>query len=66
MGVTNIAEGMGRYSDKEKLHFIGIAFGSLYETTPQLQLALDFNYISQDEFNIVESQVLNIPKCYLD
>ena len=53
---------MGRFSDKEKIHFIEIAFGSLYETMSQLELALDFNYIEQEEFNTIESEVINISK----
>ena len=59
---SNIAEGMGRFSDKEKLHFIEIAFGSLYETMSQIELALDFNYITQNEFNNMEEQVVVISK----
>ena len=47
---------MGRFSDKEKIHFIEIALGSLYETMSQLELALDFNYIEQEEFNTIESE----------
>lgn len=59
---SNIAEGMGRFSDKEKLHFIEIAFGSLYETMSQIELALDFNYITQNEFVNMEEQVVVISK----
>ena len=59
---SNIAEGMGRFSDKEKLHFIEIAFGSLYETMSQIELAFDFNYITQDDFNNMEEQVVVISK----
>ena len=59
---SNIAEGMGRFSDKEKLHFIEIAFGSLYETMSQLELALDFDYITQNDFNNMENQVIVISK----
>lgn len=59
---SNIAEGMGRFSDKEKLHFIEIAFGSLYETMSQIELALDFNYITQNEFVNMEEQVIVISK----
>ena len=44
---SNIAEGMGRISDKEKVHFIEIAYSSLMETYCQLQLANDLNYITK-------------------
>ena len=33
---SNIAEGSGRYSIREKIHFIEIAYGSLTETLCQL------------------------------
>ena len=46
---SNIAEGMGRISVKEQIHFIEIAFGSLNETMCQLELAYELNYISQED-----------------
>lgn len=46
---SNIAEGMGRMSVKEQIHFIEIAFGSLNETMCQLELAFELNYISQED-----------------
>ena len=46
---SNIAEGMGRMSVKEQIHFIEIAFGSLNETMCQLELAYELNYISQED-----------------
>ncbi|AUT02541.1 hypothetical protein CLI64_20305 [Nostoc sp. CENA543] len=36
---ANIAEGRGRYNDRENRHFIKIARGSLYETISWLRLA---------------------------
>lgn len=49
---SNIAEGSGRISVKEKVHFISIAYGSLMEVYCQLQIAVELRYI-QDE-NIEE------------
>ena len=46
---SNIAEGSGRASKKEKIHFIEIAFGSLTETYCQLLIAKDLGYITDDE-----------------
>lgn len=48
---SNIAEGSGRFSYKEKIHFIEIAYGSLTEALCQLDIAHDLNYITDDEFN---------------
>lgn len=48
---SNIAEGSGRFSFKEKIHFIEIAYGSLTEALCQLDIAHDLNYITDDEFN---------------
>ena len=59
---SNIAEGMGRFSDKEKVHFLEIAFGSLYETMSQLELSLAFNYLSQEDFCELEQNVIEIAK----
>ena len=47
---SNIAEGSGRYSIREKIHFIEIAYGSLTETLCQLDIAHDLSYISEKEF----------------
>lgn len=48
---SNIAEGAGRFSLKEKIHFIEIAYGSLTETLCQLDIAHDLEYITDEEFN---------------
>lgn len=47
---SNIAEGSGRFSIKEKIHFIEIAYGSLTETLCQLDIAHDLGYINDKEF----------------
>ena len=59
---SNIAEGMGRVSEKDKLHFIEFAFGSLYETMSQIEIAFDLEYITQEEYNNVENQVTQIAR----
>ena len=58
----NIAEGFGRFSSKEKAHFIEIAFGSLTEVICELELSLDEGYISQNEFYCAEEQLIVISK----
>lgn len=46
---SNIAEGNGRISIKERLHFIAIAYGSLVEAYSQLLIAVDLGYISTSD-----------------
>ncbi len=47
---SNIAEGKGHASDKEFLHFLYHARGSLYELETQLMLAKKLKYISEEQF----------------
>ena len=54
---SNIAEGSGRFSIKEKIHFIEIAYGSLTETLCQLDIAHDLDYINDKEFEDVKERV---------
>ena len=41
---SNIAEGCGRVSLREKIHFLEIAYGSMLESYSQIQLSVDLNY----------------------
>jgi len=50
----NIAEGKGRNSDKEYIHFLYIARGSLYETITLLNIFRNRNWISEDKLNEFE------------
>lgn len=59
---SNIAEGSGRYSIKEKNHFIEIAYGSLTETLCQLDISRDLGYISDLEFSNEKERVNIIAK----
>ena len=56
---SNIAEGSGRFSVKEKIHFLEIAYGSLTETLCQLDIAHDLSYINDEEFN-TEKEKINV------
>lgn len=48
---SNIAEGFGRGSIKEKTHFYKIALGSILEVQNQLLIARDVGYLSRDDFH---------------
>lgn len=54
---SNVAEGLGRYSTKEQVHFIEIAYGSLREVDCQLDIACDLNYVSADDIREVQNQI---------
>lgn len=53
---SNIAEGSGRKSYKEKIHFIEIAFGSMTEAFSQLQNAQDLGYVTEQEVENLRPQ----------
>ncbi len=46
---SNIAEGVNRYSVKDKAHFIEMAFGSLMEVSSQIELAEELGYITEED-----------------
>ena len=48
--IANIAEGLGRRSDKEFANFLNMAHGSAAEVQSHLYIALDLNYIEQASF----------------
>ena len=59
---SNIAEGCGRISHKEKNHFVEIAYGSLMESFCQLQIAYDLGYLTQEEVDSLRSDAQIIAK----
>jgi four helix bundle protein len=59
---SNIAEGSGRNSYKEKSHFIEIAYGSLMEAFSQLQIAQDLGYLTQDDIDGIRPSFISVAK----
>ena len=59
---SNIAEGLGRKSANEVIHFLHISRGSLYELETQCYLSFDQNYISESILNDVLKQILSCKK----
>ena len=57
---SNIAEGSGRNSFKEKVHFLEFSYGSLMEVLSQMDVACDIEYITVEEFNNFEVMVENV------
>ena len=57
---SNIVEGLSRTTDKEKHHFLNIAYGSLMETLCQLDISADLGYISNDELKNIEDESVEL------
>lgn len=51
---------MGRYSTKEQVHFLEIAFGSLMEVSAQTDVVCDLSYITSDELKTIGGKVENV------
>ncbi|MCR5423776.1 MAG: four helix bundle protein [Bacteroidales bacterium] len=62
---SNIAEGVNRYSVKDKSHFIEMSYGSLMEVSSQFEIAEELGYItvedrmSMDELIKEEARILS-------
>lgn len=55
---SNIAEGCGRNTSKEIIHFLYIARGSLYELETQLYLSADQKYLCEEKFATMLNQAI--------
>ena len=54
---SNIAEGITRYSNKDKVHFLEMSYGTLMEVMSQIEVALDEGYIQNDQFSNLETLI---------
>jgi four helix bundle protein len=59
---SNIVEGCGRNSDGELSRFLTIAMGSAAETEYQILLAKDLKYIENDEYLLLDKEIIEIRK----
>jgi four helix bundle protein len=59
---SNIAEGAGRNSDKEFIHFLSIAQASSYELETQLIISKNLNYLSLEELNHLSELIEEVQK----
>lgn len=46
---SNIAEGINRFSVRDKAHFIEMAYGSLMEVSSQFEIANELDFITDEE-----------------
>ena len=59
---TNIAEGCGRNSNAQLANFLQIATGSSSELQYQIILSKDLSYITEEVFNELHADVVDIRK----
>ncbi len=60
--MNNIAEGYERNGNKDFRNFLYISKGSAAEVRSMLDLALDFNYLSNDEYQVMRVLSIEISK----
>jgi len=59
---SNIAEGLTRRTNPDKIHFLNLADGSLSEIDTQLEISLRLRFITYENFELVENQVVTVQK----
>lgn len=57
---SNIAEGKGRGSDRELVHFLHCARGSAYEVQTQLEIAQQLGYLTKEEAIALSSKAAEV------
>ncbi len=62
---SNIAEGFGRQSIKEKIQFYFLANGSITEVKNQLLIAKDVGYISSQDYQTVHNLLMDTHRLLL-
>jgi four helix bundle protein len=58
--VSNVAEGSGRQNAKEKARYTEIAYSSALELLSQLIISLDLEYIDQESYVGIRTQIEEI------
>lgn len=57
---SNIAEGTGRSTYKEKLRFLEMAYGSLLELFSQFQVSFDLGYINEVQYLEMRNLIIHV------
>lgn len=57
---SNLAEGSGRNSFKDKARFTEIAYSSSLELLNQIILSFDFEYISETEYHQIREKITDV------
>jgi four helix bundle protein len=57
---SNVAEGSGRHSAKDKARFTEIAYSSALELLNQLIISLDLEYVSEENYLKIRSEIEEI------
>ncbi len=60
--MANIAEGFDRNSNKDFVRFLRYSVSSVSESKSHLYIALDMNYITEDQFNACVTQLDTVTK----
>lgn len=59
---SNISEGLTRWTNADKIHFLNIADGSLSEIDTQLEISLRLNFIDLESFESAEKKIVTVEK----
>ena len=59
---SNIAEGTSKRTDRHFIQYLETSLGSSFEWETQIIVALNENYISQEEFQSLEERIQEIQK----
>lgn len=63
--MNNVAEGFGRFGDKDKIRFFNISYASCNEVKSMLYLINGMRYIKNEEFQSLKTQLEKTEKLIL-
>jgi four helix bundle protein len=57
---SNIAEGLTRKTNKDKLHFLNMAQASLSEIDTQVEIAMNLGYLSKEAYDGAQTRLVEV------